>query len=540
MGNEKNFLITVIITLAILISYPLVAQKFFPQYFAEKSATEVRYEELMPAETKNSAPDAVATTIETAGATASIKTEKTYIIENDKFTIVISGDNADIQSLGLKTFRNPATGLPEEFMGTSLAQKGVLNTGDLTDNAALEQVIPADQSIRFIFRDKDLIISKTIGFADDGYGIECQIGLTNEGDKDISLAYNIVAAHKFSSAGGMEGRYNEAVIMLQDKKMSKKNVAGINKESQVSGDARFAGIKSRYFSTLLIPSIPISYAYYSGFSHEKGRDTTVGMRTKETVIGPQQEAIQKYILYAGPNIHDDMAAFKSDIEYVRGRGIMAGLSEILLLLLRFLYRVFKNYGVAVIGLSLLTNLALYPLTFKSLSSMKEMQAVQPLVEKLRVEYKDNQQKLNKEIMELYKKHKVNPAGGCLPMLFQMPAFFALYGVLMSAIELRGAAFLWIKDLSSPDALVTFPSTYPFIGNTLNVLPLVMVVVSFIQQKKTTPSQGNDQQKMMATIMPVMLGFIFYNFPSGLVLYFLTNTLFSFVVQLRLNTAHNKE
>ena len=119
------------------------------------------------------------------------------------------------------------------------------------------------------------------------------------------------------------------------------------------------------------------------------------------------------------------------------------------------------------------------------------------------------------------------------MLLQMPVFFALYGVLMRAIELRGASFLWIKDLSSPDAVFTFTNKLPLIGSSLNLLPLLMMAISFMQQKITNPANANDQQKAMAMMMPVLLGVIFYNFPSGLVLYFLTNSLFSFFVQARM-------
>jgi YidC/Oxa1 family membrane protein insertase len=176
---------------------------------------------------------------------------------------------------------------------------------------------------------------------------------------------------------------------------------------------------------------------------------------------------------------------------------------------------------------------LYPLSFKSLKSMRKLQELQPQIEHMRAQHKDNPQKLNKEIMDLYRRYKVNPMGGCLPMFLQMPIFIALYQTLMRAVELKGASFLWIKDLSLPDAAFSLPTKLPFIGSAINILPILMIGAMIIQQKmsqvKTSGAQ-TDQQKMMSTVMPVVFGFIFYSLPSGLVLYWLTNTLITSSLQ----------
>ena len=152
------------------------------------------------------------------------------------------------------------------------------------------------------------------------------------------------------------------------------------------------------------------------------------------------------------------------------------------------------------------------------------------MEQLKKQHKDNPQKLNKEIMELYKKYKINPLSGCLPILLQMPIFIALYQALMKCIELRNTSFFWIKDLSSPDA-VSLPFTLPLIGNSINILPLIMIGAMFVQQKMSSKTMGSavtpeqkEQQKIMLIVMPVVFGFIFYSMPSGLVLYWVVNTL----------------
>jgi YidC/Oxa1 family membrane protein insertase len=197
-----------------------------------------------------------------------------------------------------------------------------------------------------------------------------------------------------------------------------------------------------------------------------------------------------------------------------------------------------NWGLAIIILSIAVYFLLFPLSIKQMRSMKEMQLLQPKIEALRKDLKDNPQRLNKEIMELYKEHKVNPLGGCLPLLFQMPIFFALYQALIRSVALRGARFLWITDLSSPDKAFVFKNSIPFLGNQINILPILMAIGMFVQQKfsmaKAT-GEAAQQQKMMSIIMPVMFGVIFYQMPSGLVLYWFVNSLLMLCYQFRINS-----
>jgi YidC/Oxa1 family membrane protein insertase len=143
--------------------------------------------------------------------------------------------------------------------------------------------------------------------------------------------------------------------------------------------------------------------------------------------------------------------------------------------------------------------------------------------------------MNKEIMELYREHKVNPFGGCLPLILQMPIFFALYQVLMRSVALKGAHFLWIKDLSEPDRLFRLPNSLPILGNDINILPIIMAIGMFVQQKlsmRGASGTAAEQQKMMLVIMPVMFGFIFYRMPSGLVLYWFINSALMLFSQIR--------
>ncbi|MCU0820918.1 MAG: YidC/Oxa1 family membrane protein insertase, partial [Spirochaetes bacterium] len=168
-------------------------------------------------------------------------------------------------------------------------------------------------------------------------------------------------------------------------------------------------------------------------------------------------------------------------------------------------------------------------TQKSTESMKKMQELAPKMNELKEKYKDRPDMLNKEVMKMYKTHKVNPLGGCLPLLLQMPFFFALWSALINSIDLWQAPFIfWIKDLSLPDTVLTFS------GYNLNILPIIMTATSYIQQKLTTPAGGTNQQQKMMMFMPLVFIFIFWNMPSGLVLYWTLQNVLQILNQIYVN------
>jgi YidC/Oxa1 family membrane protein insertase len=207
----------------------------------------------------------------------------------------------------------------------------------------------------------------------------------------------------------------------------------------------------------------------------------------------------------------------------------------LLHFLRFLYDYIGNYGVCIIILTVLIKVLFFPLTKKSFESMKAMQKLQPEMQKLRERLQDKPEEMNREIMELYRRHKVNPLGGCLPMLLQLPVFIGLYSALQNAIELRHAPFVgWITDLSAPDRLGTLH--LPFVEHPgVPVLTLVMGATMFIQQWMT-PSAGDPAQQRMMMVMPLIFTFMFINFPAGLTLYWLVNNILTIAQQFTMMRA----
>jgi YidC/Oxa1 family membrane protein insertase len=297
-------------------------------------------------------------------------------------------------------------------------------------------------------------------------------------------------------------------------------------------------MRDRYFCAVIEPSG--SSDKYSAFIHRLSpASSQVGLQAQDLVLAPGQTSEQKFRIYLGPQELQIINRVKPEWTAVVHFGTFDLISQLLLQVLEFLQRLVHNWGWAVVLLSVLVYLLLFPLSLKQMRSMKEMQALQPHIDELRKKYKDNPQRMNKEIMELYREHKVNPFGGCLPLLLQLPIFFALYQAIMRSIALKGVQFLWIKDLSEPDRLVLLPVSLPLLGNELNILPILMAIGMFIQQKVSlraaTPAAA-EQQKMMLILMPVLFGVIFYHMPAALVLYWFVNSTLMMLYQLRISRA----
>jgi YidC/Oxa1 family membrane protein insertase len=240
-------------------------------------------------------------------------------------------------------------------------------------------------------------------------------------------------------------------------------------------------------------------------------------RTIEAYIGPKDFSFLK----TQGMEQTEVMEFKSTGFFKFMNPVMFPLKKALLWGLTSLYAVFHNYGVAIMLLTIIVRVIFWPVTHKSTESMRKMQALQPQIKEIREKYKDNPQRMQQETMQFYKQNKVNPMGGCLPMVIQIPVFIALYTVLRSAIELRFSRFLWVRDLSEPENL--FAGMIPIVGS-LNILPILMAA-TMVWQQKITPSAGDpQQQKMMSLVMPIMMLFFFYGMPSGLVLYWTTSNL----------------
>jgi YidC/Oxa1 family membrane protein insertase len=331
----------------------------------------------------------------------------------------------------------------------------------------------------------------------------------------------------------VDSRYIGTDICLANK-VVRRGISGktLKGGELVYGNPAWLTTRGRYFSFIMKPGQPVQSVLVES---ETRNDLLTSVISNPIVLMPNNIVEQRFAVYAGPNDINKMLLFDPTAHAVINYGFFHGIGKILFDGLKIMYNLTHNYGVAIILLSLLISIIMFPLTRKSLQSMKEMQKIQPETELIRKQFSDNPQKMNKEIMELYKRHKINPLGGCLPMFLQIPIFFSLYQVLLRSVELKGSAFLWIRDLAEPDAAFQLPPAMwglPVIGASVNILPILMAIAMVFQQKLSQGGgkQLSEQQRIMALIMPVMFGMIFYNMPSGLVLYWFTNTVFMLLLQ----------
>ncbi len=302
---------------------------------------------------------------------------------------------------------------------------------------------------------------------------------------------------------------------------------------QLSGKIGWMAYEDDYFMISVIPETPDEGRFW-------GRQLSSGAfeahyLTPGIRLGHQEQASAEFSLYLGPRDLSILGGLGKDLEKAVSFGWTDIIAKPLLLALQFFHRYVHNYGFAIIILTIIIKIIFWPLTHKSYKSMKEMQKIQPIMAKLRTKYKDNKEQMNREMMQLYKTYKVNPLGGCLPMVIQIPVFFALFRVLSSSIDLRHAPFIfWINDLSAPDRLFNFPFQIPFMAppSGIPVLTLFMGASMFLQQKMS-PAPGDPTQAKIMMFLPIIFTFVFINFPSGLVLYWLTNNILSIGQQYRI-------
>lgn len=306
--------------------------------------------------------------------------------------------------------------------------------------------------------------------------------------------------------------------------------AGPVKEFRYPLDGRIGWIcvETRYFISTLIPEDSTVQGVYlaRGILDRPEVDTRLGIG----LVSPLKDQPQKFTLYVGPKLTHTLAKLGGGLDRVVYDSWFGSICLLVEWLLGVFYRIIPSYGIAIILLCIFSKLVLYPLTYKQAQTQMKMAALQPMIQELKEKYKDDNQRLSQEQMKLWKKHGVNPASGCLPMLAQLPIFIALYRTIQSSIDLRGAPFLWIPDMSLPDMTFFLPTSLPFLGNALNVLPIIMTAVSLLQMRQQKKMMPDPNQAQMMMFMTLFFFFILYHFSSGLVLYWLTNSLTQMIQQ----------
>ena len=358
----------------------------------------------------------------------------------------------------------------------------------------------------------DVWVQKELTFHYDSYVVDMEIRT-----RGISEKLNLLLGTNFGVVEwgqGFIGLLGSAWKIGEQ--LEKESPDSETPEIRKEGPVEWLALQDKYFISVLIPET--AEGIFSKLETE--RVVSAGI----SFSAGSGDQVHKTRLYAGPKKFDVLKAFEIQLEdtidfgwFIYGSwDIVKAVAKPLFSILRFIYEYTQNYGVAIILLTLGIKVLFVPLQYKSYKSMRGMKDIQPKVAKLQEKFKDDKQKLNEELMKLYREHNVNPVGGCLPMVLQMPVFIALFNILYMTIDLRQAPFiLWISDLSVQD---------PYF-----VLPVLMGVSMFIQQKIMPTTMDPTQAKMMM-ILPVGLTFLFVTFPAGLVLYWVTNNVLTIVQQ----------
>jgi len=325
-------------------------------------------------------------------------------------------------------------------------------------------------------------------------------------------------------------RQTQAVALIGDR-LESMDAARLQKQGAKSfnGNVRWIADRGKYFVAALIPDSATVDAVQ--FSATEDGHPVVWL---SAAAPPGTDVVRHARLYAGPVHYNTLVAQGADLDRLANLGWrwLKGFSALLLWCLNALYKLIPNYGLGIILLSAATKLVFYPLTQASFRSMKVMHHLQPEVKTIQDRYKDDPAAMNKAMMELYKRYNVNPLSGCLPMLVQVPVFFALYNVFLNSIELRGAGFLgYIQDLSVPDNLMSLGAF------SIHLLPVIMTGSTYLMQTQTPVA---PQQRPMMMLMPVMMLVFMYNFPAGVVLYWTVNNVLSAVQQYLANAAEDRK
>lgn len=389
-----------------------------------------------------------------------------------------------------------------------------------------------DLSFKHITAD-GIIIEQIFSFSSEGYDIGVIVKIINQSGNqvngDIKAVINTLPPEDSAKYYSFIG-----VAVLANNELEDFDSGDLEDKPELFGNIDWIAYENEYFISAIIPEEKNG----AGFT---GTLTSSGVISATHIslpleLPPSTEISKNYSLFLGPRDISILKNFGHKLDKAIDFGFFDIIAGPLHFLLKFFNDYVKNFGVSIIILTILIKIIFWPLTHKSQKSMKEMQKLQPLMAKIREKHKNDKQKLNQELMGLYKTYKVNPMGGCLPMLIQIPVFFALYKVLGSSIELRHAPFaLWINDLSAPGRLFNLPFSIPFMDPPygIPVLTLLMGASMFIQQKMQ-PMMGDPAQAKIMMFMPIMFTVMFINFPSGLVLYWLTNNILTVAQQYRIN------
>lgn len=485
------------------------------------------------------------------------KPEKVIILENDKVQMEFSNYGGGLKKYTLKnyeTWDKKPLQLVDWKKGKELhllfsSKDGkLINTKDLVFESSYPEWknidLKSDSSYKLVYKlylsaDSTESISKIYSFYNELYEFDVTYEFNNPGKFISDNKYQVVWESSLNMTeyrSDQEATFAEAfAYMGGELETLDATTVGEEFKGDFNGNTDYVSMRTKYFGLFIIPKDRKGDgAFMSGYMEnlkDKGARENYTLAVKMDIKNEKQES-SSFMILLTPLDYNILKKYEMDLEKTLRFSldfIVRPIAQYIILPVFLLIHSFiPSWGLVIIIFALLMKIVLNPLTKTQMNSMKKMSQLNPKITSIREKYKDDPVKANQQIMKLYKEEKINPAGGCLPMLLQLPILYALFGVFNSTIELRNESFLWIKDLSSPDVILNLPFTIPLFGiSQVSGLALAMGVTMFIQQKMTIT---DPKQKAMVYIMPVMLTLLFFSFPAGLNLYYFMFNLFSIAQQ----------
>ena len=480
------------------------------------------------------------------------KNVETWVAESPLFRTRIASPGARIASLQLRKFRqevqpdsppmemvaSKTTGFLPVAVDLMQHQTWQLSTRPYTSEAPKTvSLAPEDTPKSLTFESEvpgQVKVSKIYTFKPGSYLVDLEIRVKNLSNEPLLDQLGLSFYFQPYEDLAKETSYNVSQLSVYEKgSLANHSLKDLEKKELVlKAPLDWIGFENNFFFQALVPVETTGYQVVTRvLDPAKGLIQTVYLTDAFQVPGGQEKTCQ-FRLYMGPKELSILDQSGHNLAGAVDYGWFTFIAKPMLYLLNWLYMYLHNYGIAIILITIAIKIIFWPLTQKSYKSMQMMKKIQPKIAQIREKYKDDREKLNQELMQAYRTYKVNPMGGCLPMVLQIPVFFALYRMLNGAVELRHAPFmLWINDLTAPDRL-QIGIDIPYLGG-IPVLTLLMGISMFIQQKMT-PTGGDPRQEQMMLLMPVVFTFFFINFPSGLVLYWLVNNILSIAQQYWIN------
>jgi len=510
---EKRALIAVAISFVILFIYQYFFIKPEPQQVQKKTEI-VKKEEPAPEKP-----------VELSVSAKSAAEEKEIKVETEFYSAIFTTRGGTLKHYELKKYKDKdgkdvvllkSPGLEPPL---SIGSTDKFNLSDANFHTSGKDITlgkdKMSDSLIFEYADSGLSVRRTFTVHSNEYRIDVRDEVSGFPDYWITIGtdFGIYESKDRSAHIG-------PVLLTGTKRVEPK----LKEAESYRDDLKWIAREDKYFFAALVPVTKVDEA------------RVWKMKDSSVIAFMSKVNTNDFILYAGPKEYDRLKALHVGLEHIIDFGFFSVLAVPLFWTLKLFYKVLGNYGWAIVLLTILIRIPFIPLVNKSQKSMKKLQELQPRMAEVREKFKKDPQRMQREMMDLYKKYKVNPLGGCLPIILQIPVFFALYKILMIAIELRGAPFmLWLKDLSAPDTLFGhIPAWFPLIGGfAIGPLPILMGATMIVQQRMTPTSMDPAQNRIMM-FMPIIFTFLFLNFATGLVLYWLMNNIFSIAQQLYVN------